>query len=83
MNKRTKHVIEQVAKDAENKKMVRWQVALSGASEGKTNVIEVIADGWRLDGEERYLVFFKGDYDDSNDVAIFYDWLYAIKKTSE
>lgn len=84
MKKATKKVVDLREKEEKETKQIKWDVMIAAPSmTGVFEVCEVVADGFRIEGDEDCIVFWKGDsFDDSDEVAIFKDWIYAIKKPS-
>jgi hypothetical protein len=75
-----KKVIKKVIelKEKEPAQQTKWEVMVPcGVDECK--VIEITADGWIDDGE--LTIFWKGaSYEEGEEVAVFKEWIYAIKK---
>lgn len=82
MKKATKRVIALKEKDESLANQTKWEVMfLAPNISGGFETVQVVADGYSLDGDEDCIVFWKGaSFDDSNEVAIFKEWIYAIKK---
>lgn len=80
MKKSNKRVIELKAKDESLSKQTKWEVMVPCGLE-EFRMVEVIADEWTGEDIEGAITFWKGpNFEEAEDVAVFKEWIYAIKK---
>lgn len=79
VTKASKRVIELRKKEAESKSETKWEVKVPCGLE-EFQIVEVPADGYTFE-DDGIIVFWKGDhFEDGSEVAVFNEWIYAIRK---